>query len=288
MPGAREQGFPAGWVRASSFHGFKDGEIPILRDRLPHAEPVGGYNEPVPAPSIMPEDATPMTAYCSACGAEVLAEAAFCHHCGHQLKDLVPTSSAGTADGLAGTSDQHGSEPATAQAVPANGAAALPLGEAEQTLWEGGYSAKAMLGGWMLSAMVTLLATGVGMTAGLDTGVFLGLLCAALCFGGIGLYVMYLKLSVHYELTSQRFIHQAGLLRRVTDQIEVIDVDDVAFSQGLLQRIAGVGTIKIMSNDCSHSELFLEGVDRVEHVAGLIDAARRAERCRRGLFIEAV
>ena len=43
-----------------------------------------------------------------------------------------------------------------------------------------------------------------------------------------------------------------------------------------------------MSSDCSHSELFLEGIDRVAHVAGLIDDARRAERRRRGLFIEAV
>ena len=236
----------------------------------------------------MLEDATSMTAYCSACGAEVLAEAAFCHHCGQQLTDLVPNSSAGTADGLVETSDPHGSEPATAQAVRAEGNAALPLNEAEQTLWEGGYSAKAMLGGWMLAALVTLLATVVGMTAGLDNGLFLGLLCAALSFGGLGLYVMYLKLSVHYELTSQRFVHQAGLLRRVTDRIEVINVDDVAFSQGFLQRIAGVGTIKIMSSNCSDSELFLEGIDRVEQVAGLIDAARRAERQRRGLFIEAV
>jgi uncharacterized membrane protein YdbT with pleckstrin-like domain len=116
----------------------------------------------------------------------------------------------------------------------------------------------------------------------------LGLLAAALCFGGTGLYVMYLKLSVHYHLTSQRFVHQMGLLHRTTDRIEVIDVDDVAFSQGLFQRVVGVGTIKIMSSDCSHSELFLDGIDRVAHVAGLIDEARRAERLRRGLFIEAV
>ena len=48
-----------------------------------------------------------------------------------------------------------------------------------------------------------------------------------------------------------------------------------------------MGTIKIMSSDCTHPELFLEGIDRVAHVAGLIDEARRAERLRRGLFIDA-
>ena len=99
---------------------------------------------------------------------------------------------------------------------------------------------------------------------------------------------MYRKLNVHYQLTPRRFVHQAGLLRRATDHIEVIDVDDVAFSQGPIQRLVGVGTIKIMSSDTSHPELFLEGIDQVAHVANLIDEARRAERQHRGLFIEAV
>ena len=98
---------------------------------------------------------------------------------------------------------------------------------------------------------------------------------------------MFRKLRVHYTLTSQRFIHRVGLLRCVTDRLEMIDVDDVAFSQGPIQRLAGVGTIKIMSSDGSHPELFLNGIDRVAHVAGLIDEARRAERIRRGLFIDA-
>jgi len=140
----------------------------------------------------------------------------------------------------------------------------------------------------LLAVLMTLVVFAIGMAADVRQGLFLGLLTAALCFGGAGLYVMYVKLSVHYKLTSQRFVHQVGLLNRVTDRIEVIDVDDVAFSQGLFQRLVGVGTIKIMSSDCSHSELFIEGIDQVAHVAGLIDDACRAERRRRGLFIEAV
>lgn len=227
-----------------------------------------GYNNTVLARSLLPEESTIMTAYCSACGVEVLAEAAFCHHCGQPLKERAPSSEPGTMGESVATSNQ--------------------AGEVEQILWEGGYSAKAMFGGWLLAAFMTMVVTGIGMVADIRQGLFLGLLAAALCFGGTGLYVMYLKLSVHYHLTSQRFVHQMGLLHRTTDRIEVIDVDDVAFSQGLFQRVVGVGTIKIMSSDCSHSELFLDGIDRVAHVAGLIDEARRAERLRRGLFIEAV
>jgi hypothetical protein len=235
-----------------------------------------------------------MTANCRACGAEVFADAAFCHHCGQPLQAPVPPAASDTAEQHSAASSPTSAAPMSVQAVrfeendvasPADESADEP---AEQTLWEGSYSPKAMLGGWILAALVTLVVAAIGSRADVGQGLFLGLLTAALCFGGTGLYVMYLKLSAHYQLTSQRFVHQTGLVRRTTDRVEVIDVDDVAFSQGLFQRLVGVGTIKIMSSDCSHPELYLEGIDDVARVASLIDEACRAERRRRGLYIETV
>jgi len=96
------------------------------------------------------------------------------------------------------------------------------------------------------------------------------------------------KLGVHYELTSQRFIHKAGILSRRTDRIELIDIDDVSYVQGIVQRMLGIGSIKITSSDRSHPELSMLGIDGVERVADMIDDARRAERRRRGLHIEAI
>lgn len=160
---------------------------------------------------------------------------------------------------------------------------------AEEILWEGTYSAKTLLAGWLLAAAVIgLVATLALATMPWYRGLLVSLLVAAVCLGSLGLYAMYRKLSVRYQLTAQRFVHEEGLLRRITDRIEMIDVDDVACAQGLFERVMGVGTIKIISSDRSHPELFLEGVDRVRHVATLIDNARRAERQRRGLFIESV
>lgn len=206
-----------------------------------------------------------MNASCPACGAAVLPAAAYCHQCGQAL-----------------------AAPRLLTEPPVGALASTSPDDAEQVLWEGSYSPKAMLGGWMGAAVLTVVVAAVGGRSDLQRGLFLGLLTAALCFGATGLYAMYRRLSTHYRLTSQRFVHQQGLFRRTTDRIEVIDVDDVAYSQGLLQRMIGVGTVKIMSSDTSHAELYLEGIDRVAHVAQLIDDARRAERRRRGLFIEAV
>lgn len=159
----------------------------------------------------------------------------------------------------------------------------------EAILWEGTYSAKALAAGWLLAVAVIGLVASVALaTMPWHRGLFVSLLVAAVCLGTLGLYAMYRKLRVRYQLTPQRFVHEEGLLRRVTDRIEMIDVDDVACAQGPIERIMGVGTIKIISSDRSHPELFLEGLDRVRHVATLIDNARRAERQRRGLFIESV
>jgi uncharacterized membrane protein YdbT with pleckstrin-like domain len=152
----------------------------------------------------------------------------------------------------------------------------------EQNLWAGGYSGKAMYGTWLLGGLVTI-----------------GLIAGAFAFPPIGFGIPLLwifmgaafafkKLSVHYELTTQRFIHKSGILKRVSDRIEVIDIDDVTYEQGLVQRLLGVGTIRIASSDRTHPELVLSGIDGVQEVANTIDDVRRKERRKRGLHIESI
>ena len=104
----------------------------------------------------------------------------------------------------------------------------------------------------------------------------------------LGVVLLYHRLNVCYRLTNQRLIHEVGILRRVTDRIEVIDIDDVAFSQGIIQRILNLGTIQISSSDRTHPEISLHAIENVANVATQIDRARRNERVRRGLHIEAV
>ena len=87
----------------------------------------------------------------------------------------------------------------------------------------------------------------------------------------------YRRMSVHYLLTTQRFIHESGILRRVNNRIEVLDMDDITFEQSLFERLAGVGNIRIMSHDRSDPELVLRGIDNVPEVTRLIDDARLAE-----------
>ena len=93
---------------------------------------------------------------------------------------------------------------------------------------------------------------------------------------------------MHYELTSQRLKHREGILVRSMDRIELIDVDDVMYKQGPIQAMLGVGNITVKSSDSSHPELVLYGIENIREVADRIDDARRDERRKRGLHIEAI
>ena len=159
--------------------------------------------------------------------------------------------------------------------------------EPEESLWSGGYNPKAMVGSWILTLLVSV---GVIAAAIAVEGLTIGI--ALVVVGVLWLLVAVnyarMRLGFHYELTSQRFIHKTGLLTRRTDRIEVIDIDDVSYEQGPIQRMFGVGTINIISSDRSDPEVHLLGINKVSEVSGLIDDVRRAERRRRSLHIESI
>ena len=162
--------------------------------------------------------------------------------------------------------------------------------EPEEELWNGGYSAKAMVGTWILlgimSVATLILPFFLAFLAFLTVPISLGVIVVMWLVGAVVYGVR--RFGVHYELTSQRFIHQTGILTRNTDRIEVIDIDDVSFTQGPVQRVLGVGRITITSSDRSHPLLHMIGIADVKNVAGVIDDVRRKERRRRSLHIEAI
>ncbi len=183
--------------------------------------------------------------------------------------------------------------PAERIAKVAAATAAAASAEPESQLWAGGYSPRAMFGTWVIAGVLTVVSIAAmiilpGRIANqLDTktvwliGIGLILLmwiCAACTY-------VYRRLSVHYELTSQRLIHKHGILIRTSDRIELIDINDVAYTQSIFERVFNVGSIRISSSDRSHPELTLIGIQDVSRVSGLVDDARRKERRKRALHM---
>lgn len=234
-----------------------------------------GYNVAPPSTNTLIEYPTSPTPIeipmkCQACGTDLGPEAAFCQSCGAKVGGGAtpakqPANAADSGRGFVGSARRD---------------------DPEVELWTGGYSAKAMYNSYLVATVlsVTLVIGGI---------VFLPALY--FCLGGVVLVwlwviatLIYRRMNIYYRLTSQRFFHQTGVLTRTTNRIEVIQMDDVTFSQSLLERLVGVGTIKITSSDATHPELIMSGIDHVAEVSEIIDKARRKELTRRGLRIETV
>jgi membrane protein YdbS with pleckstrin-like domain len=218
---------------------------------------------------------------CPSCGVEAAPEAVYCPRCGERLElpgneDLNATATNGPAAAPAATLREQFS-------------ARKDEDEPERELWRGGYSPKAMLGGWATSGAISLALIVIGAVWKPSAAWWIALLLAALLpWIYHFLLLCYRRMSVRYLLTSRRFIHESGILRRVTDRIEVLDMDDISIEQGLLERLVGVGTIRISSSDRSHPVLDLPGIENVTAVSKQFDDARLLERRRRGLHIEQI
>jgi uncharacterized membrane protein YdbT with pleckstrin-like domain len=159
-----------------------------------------------------------------------------------------------------------------------------PNPEPEHDLWRGTYTPKAMIGRFILAGFITLAALVLAVLVP-PYGWIVAAIVIPLMWVILLLELLVKRLGVEYRLTTQRFLHKRGLLRRVADQILLVDIDDIRYEQGLLGRMLGFGTIRILSNDMSNKELPLVPVDDVQRVANLIDETRREERRKRAIYM---
>ena len=202
---------------------------------------------------------------CDACDGEVPAGAAFCSHCGAPFAD----------DGRAAGADRL-----TPRSRSGAGTQLV-----EDELWVGTYSPKAMIG----PAIGLAILTGVGGIAASFAGPAGWAIFGVAAIGVwaiLALVILYRRLTVRYRLTTYRLFYETGLLSRTRDRIEVIDINDVTLRQGLIERMSNVGTIYVQSSDVTSPSLNMIGIEDVRRVTDLIDNTRRAERQRRGLFME--
>ncbi len=224
---------------------------------------------------------------CPHCGRESANDTIYCGHCGGKLDGEQQPVDPLVPPRRQGPPPLTENDPRT-QFVAA--AAARQVEEvAEDEVWSGSYSKKAMLGYWIGATVLSLGLPILAAVFNMGSSGWMWLMLAILLMWVllIGGY-FYRRLAVHYTLTNQRFLHEAGLMWRSTDRIELIDIDDVTFKQGPIERMMNIGTIHISSSDKTDPEIDLPGIDDVKRVAGLIDDLRRQERRRRGLHIESV
>ncbi len=222
---------------------------------------------------------------CPQCATAIPSGAAFCPKCGSRVADASFAAEATAAKPAAPQSAAHATLAAQAEAAPRRGGV---RDAPEEELWVGGYSPKAMYGSWLGAIVLTVAGVIAVVMFPHPWGWMAFGIGAAAIWLGLILTFLIRKVGVRYRLTTQRFFHERGILRRITDRVEVIDIDDVRFEQGIVERMLGVGSILISSKDRSTPQLLLSGIDNVKEVADIVDKARRVERQRRGIIIDTV
>ena len=205
--------------------------------------------------------------HCPKCGADVEAAAVFCSKCGAKLSG----------------------EPATILAAQRPSTVGQVNDAPEKTLWEGHYSARAMIGTWIGVGIVDLLLF-VGamylMTQG-HSYWWIPVVVAILIAAFAGVRYLIKRIGIRYRLSNHRFFHEEGILNRKVNPIDLITINDVAFEQGPIERMMGIGRIKIMSTDTSDPILWVDGIEDVQNVSTMIDKIRREEMMRRRVFYDA-
>lgn len=160
------------------------------------------------------------------------------------------------------------------------------IDEPERDLWQGSYSARAMLGVWVILGVLTLAAIVVGalqVSVAWQWGILLGVVGLGWIVGA--LVWIYRRLGIHYRLTTQRLFIERGLLKRTIDRIELIRINDITCEQGIFERMLGIGSIHIRSTDQTEPDFWMLGVEKARDVTSELDQARRAEQVRRGALI---
>ncbi len=225
---------------------------------------------------------------CPVCDANADSGGTFCQHCGARLPptDVEPAVAAASPQDVAAASRPASTERDSGHEMAADSGRRRIIDVPEETLWEGTYSSKAMLGMAVLGGLATIVLLVLALVQ------FEGIVRTILLVAIVVLWVLLAarlasrRLGISYKLTNHMFYHRHGVLTRVTDRIELIEVHDVTYEQGLFDRAVNTGRIKVASSDRTDPIFYLLGVEDVERVAKLIDTARRDEQVRRGRRID--
>ncbi|KAF0246194.1 MAG: membrane-flanked domain-containing [Planctomycetota bacterium] len=187
--------------------------------------------------------------FCNKCGIELPEGSGFCNKCG---------------------ASQGAAAAAPDPAAPISGGAKPADGQPpkEEDVWKGGYSPRAMgmafvgAGIWFVGMWIAyFMLTGKGTWfEGKSWVVWVFATLSPLPLLYAVAVALWRRLTLHYRLTTQRLFVQVGLIGRRIEEVELIRVDDVTTSQGVIERMFDVGTVKISSSDVTTPTMLLLGL----------------------------
>ena len=86
-----------------------------------------------------------------------------------------------------------------------------------------------------------------------------------------------------YELTPSRLVISTGFINQREEEIRLYRVKDVTYTQTLIERIGGTGTLRIISNDASIPEIHLDHIKNARKVKYVISQSVEVARRENGV-----
>lgn len=84
----------------------------------------------------------------------------------------------------------------------------------------------------------------------------------------------------YYTLFPDRLVIESGFLVRRHEELRLYRIGDISLREGLLQRLFGLGSIKLLSNDMTSPKFFLHDIRQPQDVVHLISDLIEEERKR--------
>ncbi len=86
-----------------------------------------------------------------------------------------------------------------------------------------------------------------------------------------------------FILSTQRLRIEVGILSKAVDDLEIYRVKDITLTQPFIQRLLGLGSIRLVTSDVSHPHLLLAAIPDAGEVRDLIRDTVEKMRRERGV-----
>jgi membrane protein YdbS with pleckstrin-like domain len=90
--------------------------------------------------------------------------------------------------------------------------------------------------------------------------------------------------TIRYRISNYRIDYERGVLSKNIDTLELWHVEDIQFHQSLMDRLAGVGTITVISHDDTTPKLQLHGLPRPRELFDALKQRVIAVKRQRGVI----
>lgn len=158
----------------------------------------------------------------------------------------------------------------------------------EGEVWVGGPSqwvnVKKFLGALVAAGVLLALAILIPRWAGMDQVMWITIPLALLLPALHAMWTWITTRAVRYELTTERIRERRGVFARHVEEVELHRVVDTKISQTFTQRLVGLGTITLLTNDATTPEFHLRSTPGHEElwneIRSHVAAQRRQHRVR--------